>query len=277
MNTKSLGQKLLSAPYMLWAVLFSIVPLGIVAFYALTDSSGNFTFDNLLEVANAEYASVFARSIGYSLIATLICLVLAYPMALCLSRSKANAQKIMVMLIMLPMWMSLLLRTYALMNILSDNGVINTLLGYIGLGPINMLNTPAAVIFGMVYNYLPYMIIPIYTVMLKIDKSTIEAAQDLGCNSISVLTKVILPLSLPGVASGLTMVFVPSVSTFYISQKLGGGKFDLIGDTIERQFMTAYNPNLGAAISLVLMVLILLCMGIMNEFTDDDATGGVLM
>lgn len=275
MTRNSIGQKLLSAPYMVWAVLFSVVPLGMVAFYALTDGNGNFTLDNLMQVA--DYSGVFLRSIGYSLIATLICLLLAYPLALIISRSGANAQKVMVMLIMLPMWMSLLLRTYALMNIISDNGIINSFLSSIGLGTVSMINTPGAVIFGMVYNYLPYMIIPIYTVMLKIDRSNIEAAQDLGCNSIGVLTKVILPLSLPGVASGLTMVFVPSVSTFYISQKLGGGKFDLIGDTIERQFMTAYNYNLGAAISLVLMVLILLCMGIMNQFTDDDATGGVLM
>lgn len=275
MTRKSLGQKLLSVPYMLWAVIFSVVPLGMVAYYALTDSNGNFTMSNLMQVT--DYSGVFLRSIGYSLIATLICLVLAYPIAFSLAQSKASVQKVMVMLIMLPMWMSLLLRTYALMNILSDNGIINSALMSIGLKPIQMINTPGAVIFGMVYNYLPYMIIPIYTVMLKIEKSAIEAAQDLGCNALQVLTRVIIPLSLPGVASGLTMVFVPSVSTFYISQKLGGGKFDLIGDTIERQFMTAYNYNLGAAISLVLMVLILLCMGIMNQFTDDDATGGVLM
>jgi len=275
MTKRSLGQRLLSAPYLVWAILFSVIPLGMVAFYALTDESGAFTTDNLMQVT--EYSGVFLRSIGYSLIATLICLVLAYPMALSLSRSKASAQKVMVMLIMLPMWMSLLLRTYALMNIISDNGIINSFLTTLGLEPLRMINTPGAVIFGMVYNYLPYMIIPIYTVMLKIERSTIEAAQDLGCNSLAVLGKVILPLSLPGVASGLTMVFVPAVSTFYISQKLGGGKFDLIGDTIERQFMTAYDYHLGAAISLVLMVLILLCMGIMNQFTDDDATGGVLM
>lgn len=275
MKSRSLGQRLLSAPYMVWAVLFSVVPLGMMAYYALTDQNGNFTLDNLSQVAN--YSGVFLRSIGYSLIATLICLLLAYPMALTLSHSKANAQKVMVMLLMLPMWMSLLLRTYALMNILSDNGIINSFLSQFGIGPIHMINTPGAVIFGMVYNYLPYMIIPIYTVMLKIEKSTIEAAQDLGGNSLCVLTKVILPLSLPGIASGLTMVFVPSVSTFYISQKMGGGKFDLIGDTIERQFMGVYNYHLGAAISMILMIVILLCMGIMNQFTDDDETGGVLL
>lgn len=275
MKSRSFGQKILSAPYMVWAVLFSVVPLGMMAYYALTDQNGNFTFDNLSQVAN--YSGVFLRSIGYSLIATLICLLLAYPMALTLSQSKASTQKVMVMLLMLPMWMSLLLRTYALMNILSDNGIINSFLSQLGIGPIHMINTPGAVIFGMVYNYLPYMIIPIYTVMLKIEKSTIEAAQDLGGNSLCVLTKVILPLSLPGIASGLTMVFVPSVSTFYISQKMGGGKFDLIGDTIERQFMGVYNYHLGAAISMILMIVILLCMAIMNQFTDDDETGGVLL
>ena len=276
MKRKSLGQKLLSAPYMVWAVLFSVVPLGMVAYYALTDTEGGFTLDNLLQVS--DYSGVFLRSIGYSLIATLICHLLAYPFAYAMAQSKVSSQKVMVMLVMLPMWMSLLLRTYALMNIISDNGIINTLLTSLGLPAVSMINTPGAVIFGMVYNYLPYMIIPIYTVMLKIEKSTVEAAQDLGCNGAHVLTKVILPLSLPGIASGLTMVFVPSVSNFYISQKLGGGKFDLIGDTIERQFMSAYDYHVGAAISLVLMVLILLCMGIMNQFTDDDdATGGVLM
>ena len=275
MEKKSLGQRLLSAPYTVWAILFCVVPLGMVVYYSFTDNAGNFTVANLAHVSS--YANIFLRSIGYSLAATVLCLVLGYPLALAISQAKANSQRIMVMLLMLPQWMNLLLRTYALMNLMEDTGIINTLLGHLGLSPIHMINTPGAVVFGMVYNYLPYMVLPLYTVMLKIERSTVEAAQDLGGSSLTVLTKVLIPLSLPGIASGLTMVFVPSVSTFYISQKLGGGKFDLIGDTIERQFMTAYDYHLGAAISLVLMILIFICMGIMNRFTDDDEEGGVLM
>lgn len=275
MEKKSLGQRLLSAPYTVWAILFSVVPLGMVAYYSFTDNAGRFTLDNVRHVSG--YFDIFMRSVGYSLAATLLCLLLGYPLALAISQAKGSSQRIMVMLLMLPQWMNLLLRTYALMNIMEDTGILNTLFAKIGLSPVHMINTPGAVIFGMVYNYLPYMVLPLYTVMLKIEKSTIEAAQDLGGNSLTVLTKVLIPLSLPGIASGLTMVFVPSVSTFYISQKLGGGKFDLIGDTIERQFMTAYDYHLGAAISLILMILIFICMGIMNQFTDDDMEGGVLM
>jgi len=199
-----------------------------------------------------------------------ICLILAYPIAYIISQIRASSQKIMIMLIMLPIWMNFLLRTYSWMAILEDTGIINTILTSIGLPSLHLINTPFAVILGMVYNFLPYMIMPIYSIMAKLDKSTIEAAQDLGSNKANVFLKIIMPLSMPGVVSGITMVFVPSVSTFYISQKLGGGKFDLIGDTIERQFQTAYNYNLGAAISLVLMVLILICLAVMNRFTDDD-------
>lgn len=273
---KTLGQRLLRAPYIVWAVLFSVVPLCVMAYYALTDETGSFTLDNLLRVSN--YSDIFMRSIWYSVVATLICLVLAYPIAYRISQCSANKQRMMVMLIMLPMWMSLLLRTYAVMNILSDTGLINSLLTGIGLSPLHMINTPGAVIFGMVYNYLPYMILPLYSVMIKIEKSTLEAAQDLGCNSWHIFCRILLPLSTPGIVSGLTMVFVPSVSTFYISQKLGGGKFDLIGDTIERQFISVYDYNLGAAISLILMVLILICLAVMNEFTDDeDVNGGIVI
>ena len=273
---KTLGQRLLRAPYIVWAVLFSVVPLCVMAYYALTDENGGFTLDNVLRVSN--YSDIFMRSIWYSVVATLICLVLAYPIAYYISQCKANRQRMMVMLVMLPMWMSLLLRTYALMNILSDTGLINSLLNGLGLPSLHMINTPGAVIFGMVYNYLPYMILPLYSVMIKIEKSTIEAAQDLGCNTWHIFYRILLPLSTPGIVSGLTMVFVPSVSTFYISQKLGGGKFDLIGDTIERQFISTYDYNLGAAISLILMVLILICLAVMNEFTDDeDVNGGMVI
>lgn len=261
---------------MVWTLLFIIAPLLFVVYYAFTDSEGSFTFDNILKAVEPDYMVIFFRSISLALIATFICLIIAYPMAYAISRSKANTQKIMIMLVMLPMWMNFLIRTYSWMSILEDTGFINQLLMKIGLEPIHMINTSGAVVLGMVYNFLPYMILPIYTVMVKIDNRLIEAAHDLGCNNFSVTTKVILPLSISGVVSGVTMVFVPSISTFYISQKLGGGNFDLIGDTIERQFQTAYNYNLGAAISLILMVLILISMAVMNRFSDGDEGGMVV-
>ena len=266
-------RKLVTSPYLVWAALFIVVPLAMVAYYAFTDAKGNFTLANIKRLG--DYTDIFLRSIWYALIATVICLVIAYPLAYIISQSKASRQRIMIMLTMLPMWMNFLLRTYSWMAILEDTGIINSLLTSIGLPAIHMINTPFAVILGMVYNFLPYMVLPIYSVMCKLDKSTIEAAEDLGCNNPGVFSRIILPLSMPGVISGITMVFVPSVSTFYISQKLGGSKYDLIGDTIERQFQTSYNYNLGAAISLVLMILILACLAVMNKFSDDD--GGVII
>ena len=209
-------------------------------------------------------------SFEYSFIATVITLVISYPFAYLMSRKGMAAQRIMMMLVMLPMWMNLLIRTYSWMNILERNGVINNILGSFGIEPLKMVGTPGAVIFGMIYNYIPYMIIPIYTVMSKIDKSLLESAEDLGSNNLSKLRRVILPLSMPGVISGFTMVFVPSVSTFYISQKLGGGKIMLIGDAIERQIQTSYNYNLGASLSLILMVVILVSMIIVNKFAGDE-------
>ena len=261
---------------MVWTVLFIVAPLIFVAYYAFTDSDGAFTFDNILKAVEPDYMIIFFRSISLAIIATFICLLIAYPMAYAISRSKASSQKIMIMLVMLPMWMNFLIRTYSWMSILEDTGFINQLLTRIGLEPLHMINTSGAVVLGMVYNFLPYMILPIYSVMVKIDRRLVEAAHDLGCNNFGVMTKVIFPLSISGVVSGVTMVFVPSISTFYISQKLGGGNFDLIGDTIERQFQTAYNYNLGAAISLILMVLILISMAVMNKFSDEDGGGMVV-
>ncbi len=274
MKKRSFGQTLVTAPYVVWAVLFIVAPLIMVMYYSFTDANGNFTFDNILQIG--KYTDIFVRSVWYALISTVISLIIAYPLAYIIAGSKASGQKILIMLIMLPMWMNFLLRTYSMMNLMSDTGIINSMLNAVGLPTVHMLNTPFAVITGMVYNFLPYMILPIYTVMLKLDKSNIEAAQDLGCNGFQVLTKIIIPLTMPGVVSGITMVFVPSVSTFYISQKLGGGKFDLIGDTIERQFIMADNFNLGASLSLVLMVLILISLAVMNKFTDDE-DGGVVV
>ncbi len=261
---------------MVWTVLFIVAPLIFVVYYAFTDGEGSFTFDNIMKAVEPDYLIIFFRSISLAIIATFICLLIAYPMAYAISRSKASSQKIMIMLVMLPMWMNFLIRTYSWMSILEDTGFINTLLMKIGLDPVHMINTSGAVVLGMVYNFLPYMILPIYSVMVKIDHRLVEAAYDLGCNNFGVMTKVIFPLSISGVVSGVTMVFVPSISTFYISQKLGGGNFDLIGDTIERQFQTAYNYNLGAAISLILMVLILISMAVMNKFSDEDG-GGIVV
>lgn len=261
--------KWLSGPYVLWMVLFTLIPLGVVLYYALTDSvTGEFTLSNLANFA--DYWPIFLRSIWLSIFATLICLVIGYPVAYFIAHCKPTMQRLLQMLIMLPMCISFLLRTLAWVALLEDTGIINNFLTSIGLSALPLIRNNGAVILGMVYNYLPYMILPLYTVIMKIDHRLVEAAQDLGCNSRQVFTKVTLPLSVPGIVSGITMVFVPAVSTFYISQKLGSPGTILIGDVIESQFKAAYNPNLGAALSLVLMVLIFVCVGIMNHFTDSD-------
>jgi spermidine/putrescine transport system permease protein len=269
MGKKStLLSRVIGAPYILWAVLFIIVPIGMVAYYAFTDATGAFTFQNMLEIG--KYADTFILSIWLGFLATVISLVIAYPLAYIIANSGENRQKIMMMLIMLPMWMNFLLRTYSWMTILENNGLINTFLGFLGVEPLQLINTRGAVVLGMVYNFLPYMILPIYTVILKMDRSLIEASQDLGCNKFQVFKNITIPLSLPGVVSGFTMVFVPSVSTFYISQKLGGTGTTLIGDIIETQFQTANNFHLGASLSFVLMILIFICLAVMNKFSDDD-------
>ena len=268
--------KYAAAPYIVWMSIFIIVPMILVVIFAFTDKSGNFTLNNIAEVG--QYSNVFLRSIWLGALATVISLVLGYPLAYIISHINARRQSIMIMLVMLPMWMNFLLRTYAWMTLLEDNGIINNFLTSIGLGKIHMINTSGAVIIGMVYNYIPYMILPLYSVLTKIDPSVIEAAQDLGANQKEVFTKVIFPMSMPGVISGITMVFVPAVSTFIISKMLGGGANLMIGDLIDMQFLgSAYNPNLGSAISLVLMVLILICMGIMNQFSEGENSGGGIM
>ncbi|MDY6058796.1 MAG: ABC transporter permease [Candidatus Fimenecus sp.] len=268
MKQSSAVKSFINAPYLLWSVLFIIAPMIMVVYYAFTDRNGDWTLANI--TALGAYSQTFIRSIWYAFVATLICLVLAYPLAYIMSRSNMSKQRTIMMLVMLPMWMNFLIRTYSWITLLANTGIINTLLSKIGIGPLHMINTPGAVILGMVYNFLPYMILPIYSIMSKLDYRLVEAAQDLGCNSFGVLKRVIFPLSLPGVISGITMVFVPSVSTFYISQKLGGGKHLLVGDSIEMQFQSAYNYNLGASLSLVLMVMIIICMIIMNKFADNE-------
>lgn len=261
--------KYFSAPYLVWMVVFILVPLVMIGYFAFTTDNGGFTIQNVSDVG--QYANIFVRSIWLSLIATVICLVIAYPVAFILSRMDKHRQGTMLMIVMLPMWMNFLLRTYAWMTLLGNNGIINNILGAVGLGPFQMINTSGAVVLGMVYNYLPFMILPLYSVMVKIDKSLLEAASDLGCSSASTLFRVVVPLSMPGITSGITMVFVPAISTFIISRMLGGGSNLLIGDLIEMQFLgNAYNPHLGAAISLVLMVIILVIMTVMNQFDPDD-------
>ena len=271
------NSKLLSTPYSIWVTIFIVLPMLLVAWFAFTDGEGNFTLENLLSVG--QYSNVFLRSIWLGALATAISLVLGYPLAYIIAKMAPKRQSVMVMLVMLPMWMNFLLRTYAWMTLLEDNGLINSALSAIGLPRVHMINTAGAVVLGMVYNYIPYMILPLYSVLTKIDQSVIEAAQDLGADDRKVFLKVVLPMSMPGVISGVTMVFVPAVSTFIISKMLGGGGNLLIGDLIDMQFLgSAYNPNLGSAISLVLMVIILICMGIMNQFDDgDDLEGGMLL
>ena len=268
-NKRSIMHSIAAAPHIFWAILFIVLPLVIVVFYAFTDKSGSFTFENLASLKN--YAKLFGLSLELSVLATFVCFIVGYPLAYIIARAPAKRQKFYIMLLMLPMWTNLLIRTYSIMAILDDGGFLNQLLGT----EMHIIGTKGAVIFGMVYDFLPYMVLPIYTCISKIDKNMWEAASDLGCNTFQVITKVIFPLSLSGVISGITMVFVPSISTFYISQKLGGGTFELIGDTIERQFVSGA-LNTGAAISLVMMILILISLGIMNKFSDAD-DGGIIV
>lgn len=275
MNKKTFGNKLVASPYIVWSAIFIVVPLIIMVYFALTDSSGAFTLANLSSLG--QYKKAFAISIIYAAAATLITLILAYPMAYFMTKLNISSQRMLFMIVMIPMWMNFLIRTYSWITILANTGLINTFLSKIGLKPLKLINTPGAVILGMVYDFIPYMILPIYSVMSKLDKSLLEAAEDLGSNSFSKFKRVIFPLSRPGVISGITMVFVPSVSTFYISQKLGGNKTMLIGDTIEYFFNLGPSYyNIASAISLVLMVMILICLFIMNRFSDDE-DGGVLM
>ena len=256
-----------AAPFAVWMALFTVIPLGIVIWFAFTDDAGNFTLSNLSSII--EYAGTFGISIALGAIATVICLI---------SRTQGRMQQTMVMIIMLPMWMNFLLRTYAWMSILENNGFINQLLRAVGLleagHSVELINTSGAVVLGMVYNFLPFMVLPLYSVMAKIDNSVIEAAQDLGSNVFQVFRKVILPLSVPGMLSGITMVFVPAVSTFVITKLLGGSKTLMIGDAIETMFIgQGANYHVGATLSLVLMVMILICMavtGMVDKGEEDE-------
>ena len=281
---RGLVYKMVLAPYSVWALLFILVPLIFVAYYAFTDQNFHFTFDNITRFFTATstvndgaatkeihtYLVIFARSLKLAVISTVICLIMGYPMAYIISRASQRTQNVLITLIMIPMWMNFLIRTYAWMTILQDTGIFNGVLGLVGLGPVHIIGTESAVVIGMVYDYFPYMILPIYSIMAKMDVKLIEAAKDLGCNSLGVLRRVIWPLSLPGVISGIIMVLIPSISTFYISQKLGNGKFYLIGDAIEGQYV-ANNLHFAAAIAFILMVILLVCMAFMQRYSNKKA------
>ncbi len=270
----------LLGPSSLWAALFIIVPLFFVAYYAFTDNSFSFTFGNITkfftetsrETGSRIYIDIFLRSLKLAVISTLICLLLGYPLAYFMTRASARAQKIMMVLIMIPMWMNFLIRTYAWMTILQDTGILNGLLSAIGLARMHIIGTESAVVVGMVYDYFPYMVLPIYSIMAKMDYKLIEAARDLGCNGGQVLRRVILPLSIPGILNGVTMVLIPSISTFYISQKLGNGRFFLIGDAIEGQYV-ANNLHFAAAMAFILMIILLAAMALIKYLTGHGKYG----
>ena len=264
-----------AAPYLIWMALFIVIPLGLIVFFAFTDSNAAFTLENILSVG--DYSHVLFKSIYLAAISTVICLLIGYPLAYSLTKLPEHSQNFWLMMMMLPMWINFLLRTYAWMTILEDNGLINSLLQAIGLPKQHLIDTQGAVILGMVYNYLPFMILPLYSVLAKVDNTLTEAAQDLGANPFKVFTKIVFPLTVPGVMSGITMVFVPAVSTFIISKMLGGSGNLLIGDIIDMKFLgNSYNPYLGSAVSLLLMVVVLICMGLMNQFDDDEKEGMIV-
>ena len=257
--------KYFAIPYVVWMAIFVVTPIIFVVIFAFTTSDGIFTLDNF--AAMGRFTQIFIRSFWLAFVATAICIIIGYPIAYILSREGPRLQKLMLMLIILPMWMNFLLRTYAWMSILENTGLLNRFLSFIGLPTLSIINTPTAVVIGMVYNFLPFMVLPIYSVIVKIDRSLYEAAQDLGANSITVFRKVVFPVSLPGVLSGVMMVFVPAVSTFVITQLLGGGMVMMLGDLIEMHFLgAAFNPQLGSAIALVMMLIVIVFMYFVNRF-----------
>lgn len=273
MNKAQKKNLLLSSPYLIWIAIFIIVPLMFVFYYGFTDGNGNFTTENIQAISQPEYYNALILSVILAFISTLICLLLAYPLALILRNIKISSKNFIIFIFILPMWMNFLLRTYAWQAILDINGVLDSILATVGITNFNIINTPAAIVLGMVYDFLPFMVLPIYNVLLKIDDNTVNAARDLGANYFQTLMKVIIPLSLPGISSGIIMVFVPSLTTFVISDILGGGKLLLIGNIIENK-VKADNLNLGAGLSLVLMVLIVINMIVsmkMDKDLEEDA------
>ena len=264
-----------ATPYALWMLLFTIVPLLFVVYYAFSDGNGGFTTANFLRILQPGYLPVLLTSLKLALYCTIICLLIGYPTAYFLASRDFSANKILVVLILLPMWMNFLLRTYAMMTILENNGLLNTLFEKIGLPKVQFIGTEGAVLLGMVYNYLPFMILPIYTCMKKMDRRVVEAAEDLGANPLQVFCKVSLPLSVPGIVSGITMVFMPAVTTFAISKLLGGGMTFLIGDMIENMFMTLKNWQYGSTISMILLVVIIASVALLRKVDPDNQGGGL--
>ena len=268
-------KKLIAGPYMLWAIAFILIPLAMVFYYGLTDKNGSFTLSNIASISSPEALKSLVLALGLSLLSTVICLILAYPLAMILNNLKVNQNSFIVLIFILPMWMNFLLRTMAWQTLLEKTGVINQLLGLLHLPPLNIINTPTAIVLGMVYNFLPFMVLPIYNVLVKIDPNVVHAARDLGANGFTTFVKIIFPLSLPGVISGITMVFVPSLTTFVISDLLGGGKILLIGNVIEQEFKQVNNWHVGSGLSIVLMIFIIVSMFITNKY-DRDGEGAVL-
>lgn len=264
-------------PYIAWSGLFIVIPLIIVLFFSFTtktNSGYSFSLENYTRLLSSQYYSVFERSIILAFISTVACLFIGYPVAYIISKMKPTTRNFLIMLFILPMWMNFLLRTYAWLPILGKTGIINTLLDKIGVEPISFLYNNGAVLLGMVYNFLPFMVLPLYTVLTKMDQDLINAASDLGANRLKIFTKVILPLSIPGIISGITMVFMPAVSTFVISRLLGGGQYMLLGNLIEQQYTTMGDWNFGSSISILMMVIILIFMAITSVFDSDDSKEG---
>ncbi len=270
-----MNKKLLSAPYIFWSLMFILIPLGMIFFYGFTDKTGAFTLENITAIATAEHSKALWLSLGLSLISTIICLLLAYPLAMILNNMKVNQSSFIVVIFILPMWMNFLLRTLAWQTLLEKTGVINSILTFFNLPTLNIINTPYAIVLGMVYNFLPFMVLPIYNSLAKIDINVINAAKDLGANPFQTFYKIILPLSIPGIISGITMVFVPALTTFVISSILGGSKILLIGNVIEQEFTQAGNWYLGSGLSIVLMVFIIISM-ILSAIFDKDGEGTLL-
>ncbi|CEI71972.1 MULTISPECIES: ABC transporter permease [Romboutsia] len=274
-------KSILAYPYIVWSAIFIVIPLILVFVFSFTIETDNgrvFSLANYKELMDPIYFKVFFRSITLAGISTIICLLVGYPVAYLISKANVNRRGTLILLFILPMWMNFLLRTYAWVAILGKNGLLNYLLGIFGIEPVSILYTNVAILLGMVYNFLPFMVLPIYTSLSKMDNDLINAARDLGANSLQVFTKVIFPLSLPGVVSGITMVFMPSVTTFAISRLLGGGKFMLIGDLIEQQFTVVGDWNFGSAVSIFMMIVILISMAVMSKVDDEsDKEGGGLL
>ncbi|CEJ75317.1 ABC transporter spermidine/putrescine permease [[Clostridium] sordellii] len=275
------NKSFLAYPYIIWSALFIVIPLILMVVFSFTIEDGNkivFSLDNYQRLMNPIYLKVFLRSIILAGASTIICLLVGYPVAYIISKAHISKRNTLILLFILPMWMNFLLRTYAWVAILGKNGILNSFLGLFGIEPVTLLYTNFAILLGMVYNFLPFMVLPIYTSLSKMDNDLINAAKDLGANSFQVFTKVIFPLSIPGVVSGITMVFMPAVTTFAISRLLGGGKFMLLGDLIEQQFTVVGDWNFGSAISIFMMIIILISMAIMSRFEDDsDKEGGGLL